>query len=54
MTKEELMALKPGDTVYVKCVVDSVFVESGLVQVCTKDCQEGFDAYAEELEGDSC
>lgn len=51
MTKEELKKLNKGDIVYVACKVDAVFIESGLVQVSTRDCTEGFDAYEDEITG---
>lgn len=41
--------LKKGDYVLVKCKVESVFVDSGLVMVSSKDCDEGFDAYIDEI-----
>lgn len=34
---------------YVICKVEAVFAESGMVMVSTKDCDEGFDAYEDEI-----
>ena len=51
MTKEELLNLKKGDTILVRCTVEAVFPESGMVQVSTRDCEDGFDAYADEIAG---
>lgn len=42
--------LKVGDTVLVKCKVEAVFINSQMVMVTTRDCDQGFDAYADELE----
>jgi len=49
MTKETMRKLKKGDTVYVACKVDAVFIGSGLIQVSTRDCDNGFDAYEDEV-----
>lgn len=42
--------LKVGDTILVKCKVEAVFTNSQMVMVTTRDCDKGFDAYADELE----
>lgn len=41
--------LKKGDYVLVKCKVEAVFINGGMVMVTTKDCNEGFDAYIDEI-----
>lgn len=41
--------LKKGDYVFVKCKVEAVFVDGGMVMVTTKDCDTGFDAYIDEI-----
>ncbi len=41
--------LKKGDYILVKCKVEAVFVDGGMVMVTTKDCDEGFDAYIDEI-----
>ena len=43
--------LKKGDYVLVKCKVEAVFVDGGMVMVTTKDCDVGFDAYIDEIVG---
>lgn len=45
----DISKLKKGDTVLVKCTVESVFVNSGMVLVTTRDCNDGFDAYEDEI-----
>ena len=42
--------IKKGDYVLVKCKVEEVFIDSGMVMVTTKDCDAGFDAYIDEIE----
>ena len=49
MTKEKMKKLKKGDIVYVACKVDAVFIEGGFIQVSTRDCDGGFDAYEDEV-----
>ena len=41
--------LKKGDIITVKCKVEAVFVDSGMVCVSTRDCEKGFDAYEDEI-----
>ena len=41
--------LKKGDYVLVKCKVEAVFADSGMIMVTTKDCDNGFDAYIDEI-----
>ena len=45
----DISKLKKGDTVLVKCTVESVFADSGMVLVTTRDCNNGFDAYEDEI-----
>ena len=49
MEENEFIKLKKGDKVLVECTVESVFPDSGIVFVTTRDCDEGFDAYIDEL-----
>lgn len=49
ITEETMKKLKIGDTVYVACKVDAVFIGSGMIQVSTRDCDNGFDAYEDEV-----
>ena len=49
MTREKMKKLKKGDIVYVACKVDAVFIYGGFVQVSTRDCDRGFDAYEDEV-----
>lgn len=42
-----MQKLKKGDTVYVACKVEAVYVDSGLMQVSTR--YENFDAYEDEV-----
>ena len=42
MEMEDLHKLKKGDKVLVKCAVEAVFVQSGMVMVTTRDCDNGF------------
>ena len=49
MTIETMKKLKMGDIVYVACKVDAVFINGGMIQVSTRDCNEGFDAYEDEV-----
>lgn len=51
MEMEDLYKLKKGDKVLVECTVEAVFVQSGLVAVTTRDCDDGFDAYVDEVKG---
>ena len=51
MEMEDLYKLKKGDKVLVECTVKAVFVQSGMVMVTTRDCDEGFDAYVDEVKG---
>lgn len=51
MEMENLYKLKHGDKVLVECTVKAVFVHSGLVAVTTRDCDDGFDAYVDEVKG---
>lgn len=44
-----MMKLKKSDTVYVACKVDAVFIKGGFIQVSTRDCDQGFDAYEDEV-----
>lgn len=48
---EDLYKLKHGDKVLVECTVEAVFVNGGLVAVTTRDCDDGFDAYVDEVKG---
>lgn len=48
---EDLHKLKKGDKVLVECTVEAVFVQSGMVMVTTRDCDNGFDAYVDEVKG---
>ena len=38
MEMEDLYKLKKGDKVLVECTVETVFVQSGMVMVTTRDC----------------
>ncbi len=49
MTKETMEKLKIGDTVYVACKVDAVFIKYGFIQVSTRDCYQGFNAHEDEV-----
>lgn len=49
MTREELSKLHENDYVLVKCRVEAVLVNSGMVCVSTRDCEDGFDAYMDEV-----
>ena len=51
MEMEDLYKLKKGDKVLVECTVEAVFVQSGMVMVTTRDCDNGFDAYVDEING---
>ena len=51
MEMEDLYKLKKGDKVLVECTVEAVFVQSGMVMVTTRDCDNGFDAYVDEIKG---
>ena len=51
MEMEDLHKLKKGDKVLVECTVEAVFVQSGMVMVTTRDCDNGFDAYVDEIKG---
>lgn len=51
MEMEDLYKLKKGDKVLVECTVEAVFVQSGMVMVKTRDCDDGFDAYVDEIKG---
>ena len=51
MEMEDLYKLKKGDKVLVECTVEAVFVQSGMVMVTTRDCDEGLDAYVDEIKG---
>lgn len=53
MEMEDLYKLKKGDKVLVECTVEAVFVQSGMVMVTTRDCDNGFDAYVDEIKGTS-
>ena len=48
---EDLYKLKKGDKVLVECTVEAVFVQSGMAMVKTRDCDNGFDAYVDEIKG---
>ena len=48
---EDLYKLKKGDKVLVECTVEAVFVQSGMVVVTTRDCDNRFDAYVDEING---
>ena len=41
MEMEDLYKLKKGDKILVKCTVEAVFVQSGMVMVTTRDCEMG-------------
>lgn len=45
----DISKLKKSDTVLVKCTVEAVFADSGMVLVTTRDCDNGFDAYEDEV-----
>ena len=45
----DLKELKKGDKILVECTVEAVFVNGGMVMVTTRDCDEGFDAYVDEI-----
>lgn len=49
MKELDITKLKVGDTVYVRCKVEAVFANSGMVCVSTRDCDNGFDAYVDEI-----
>lgn len=50
MQKEiDLKTLKKDDIVLVKCKVEAVFTGSQMVMVTTRDCDNGFDAYVDEI-----
>lgn len=51
MEMEDLYKLKKGDKVLVECTVEAVFVQSGMAMVKTRDCDNGFDAYVDEVKG---
>lgn len=51
MEMEDLYKLKKGDKILVKCTVEAVFVQSGMVIVTTRDCDNVFDAYVDEIKG---
>lgn len=44
-------SLKQGDIVLVKCKVEAVFTGGQMALVTTRDCNEGFDAYPDEIVG---
>lgn len=46
---EDLYKVKKGDKVLAECTVETVFVQSGMVMVTTRDCDNGFDAYIGEI-----
>lgn len=46
---DNITKLKVGDTVLVKCKVEAVFANSQMVMVTTRDCDQGFDAYIDEI-----
>lgn len=48
---ESVNSLKDGDIVLVKCKVVTVFTGSQMACVATRDCDEGFDAYPDEIVG---
>ena len=48
---EDIHSLKTGDTILVKCNVYHVFPKSQIVCVGTRDCNEGFDVYSDEIIG---
>ena len=49
ISEKDLYKLKRGDKVLVECTVEAVFVRGGMVLVSTRDCNEGFDAYMDEV-----
>ena len=51
MKMEDLYKLKKGDKVLDECTVEAVFVQSGMAMVKTRDCDNGFDAYVDEIKG---
>lgn len=51
MEMEDLYKLKKGDKVLVECTVETVFVQSGMAMVKTRDCDNWFDAYVDEIKG---
>ena len=51
MKMEDLYKLKKGDKVLVECTVEAVFVKIWMVMVTTRDCDNGFDAYVDEIKG---
>ena len=51
MEMEDLYKLKKGYKVLVECTVEAVFVQSGMAMVKTRDCDNGFDAYVDEIKG---
>ena len=48
---EYVDSLKQGDIVLVKCKVEAIFTGSQIALVTTRDCDEGFDAYPDEIVG---
>ena len=50
MKMEDLYKLKKGDKVLVECTVE-VFVQSRMAMVKTRDCDNGLDAYVDEIKG---
>ena len=49
MEMEDLKRIKKGDKILVECTVEAVFENSGMVMVTTRDCDNGFDAYVDEI-----
>ena len=49
ITEQQMMTLRHGDKVLVECTVEAVFVKNGMVMVTTRDFDEGFDAYQDEI-----
>lgn len=45
----DITELKAGDTILIKCKVEAVFPMSQMVMVSTRDCDQGFDAYSDEI-----
>ena len=48
---DDIKNIKRGDTILVKCKVEAIFVDSQMVMVTTRDCDQGFDAYTDEIVG---
>lgn len=48
---DNVNSLKAGDIVLVKCKVEAVFTGGQMAMVTTRDCEKGFDAYVDEIEG---